>query len=535
MWKLEHLNSSRYLKYLLLLSIAIAAAFRMLYPFSSGYYSLLEITYGKNDFPSLVINLEDRDYPLTLDIGSRFPLSLSRETLDRIIDKQAQGTITLHNLSGQKNEVPSYLIPKLQVGNLTLKNVTVHETQGKNHNLLGKFLGGEFNLLMDFPHSRIIACDTFSKLQSKQLVGKDWICIPLEIHPGGIIINVDTDFGTRKLAINTTSSVSFLSSSFIPSNHSFASSIIILGERKFGNLTFDSIDLPNGLSEIDGFIGMDFLKEHGIYFDYSNKIAYIEPPKKYFESIPVTLGPRNQPIIDVSIEGSTHPFKLDLGSSISFSLSERILQKIDKTKYGNFKWFDFKGTAYETSLYTIPEIKIGNLTFPYVFANQDDEDFHTNVTFDGPPLQFPGVIGLPILEKYNLLLDFSNSKIYASNDHFSLQNLGLLSQHLLAIPFSTHPDGIILNVETDSGIYRLVLDTGCTFTMMKPPHPIFTEKFCIMGHDFGEHSIKVLDVSQKFDWDGTIGMDFIKEHPIFIDNVNKMVFIDLLPYTNAQP
>jgi len=290
---------------------------------------------------------------------------------------------------------------------------------------------------------------------------------------------------------------------------------------------FDSIDLPEGLGEIDGFIGMDFLKEHGIYFDYSNKVAYVEPPREYFENIPVLLGPRNQPIIDVSVEGTMYPFKLDLGSSISFSLGEKILQKIDRTKYGTFTWFDFRGNPYESPLYIIPEIKIGNLIFSNAFANRDSEDFHANATIEGQPQQFSGVIGLPILEKYNLFLDFPHSKMYASNDHLSLQTHGLLSQNLLAIPFTLHPDGIILNVETDTGIHRLMIDTGATLTVMRTSHPIFTKKFCIMGHDFGERPIKVLDVSPQFDFDGAIGMDFIKDHPIFIDYTNKIIFIDL--------
>src|SRR5690242_18696250 len=271
MFKESYQKISKYLRYFFLLCIGIAAGVGLLlrYPFSSGYYSSLEITYGKNAFPWIVIRIEDRDYALTLDIGSQFPISLSRELLDRIVDKQVQDTATapVYNLNGQKNEVASYLIPKLKVGNLTLKNVSVRETQVNDYNILGKFLGGEFNLLVDFFHSRVIACDTFSKLQSKHLVGKDWVRIPFETYHGGIFFNVDTDFGTRKLAINTTSTFSSLSSSFIPSGKSLISSSLILSGNKFGNLTFDSIDLPEGFSEIDGFIGIDFLKEHGIYFD----------------------------------------------------------------------------------------------------------------------------------------------------------------------------------------------------------------------------------------------------------------------------
>ena len=531
----EDQKSSKYLKYLFLFCIGIAVCIyvALWHPFSSGYYSSLEITYGKNDLPWIVIRLEDRDYALTLDMGSRFPLSLSREILDKIIDKQAQDSITIHDLNGEKSQTPSYLIPKLKIGNLTLKNVNVHETKANDYSILGKFLGGEFNLLLDFPHSRIIACDTFDKLQAKNILDETWIRIPFEIHRSGIVFNVDTDFGTRRLAINTITTFSSLSSSFFPSGKSLVSSSLILEKNKFGNLLFDSIDLPEGLNEIDGFIGMDFLKEHAIYFDYSKKIAYVQPPRNYFENIPVILDSHNNPIVNVSIEDNTYPLLLDLGSSISFSLQNKVLQKINKHKFGTYKWLDYKGNQYESPLYTIPQVKISNLTFSHALAKRDDEDFQDNVSLE-PLQELPaglhppsGMIGLPILEKYNLFLDFPHSKMYGCKDHLLLQNQGLLSENLLAISFTPHPDGIFIQVETDAGVQRLKFDTGATLTVIRAPHPSITEKFCIKGHDFGKQSIKPLDLCQKYDFDGALGMDFIKNHPIFIDYINKTIFIDL--------
>jgi hypothetical protein len=529
MLRQEHQRGSKHLKYLILLltSVALGIGVLLWHPFSTGYYSSVAVTFGRYDYPFITTELQNQNCALAVDVGSRFPLALRREMVDRIIDKQPHGTITVHNIDGQKREAPSYLIPKLKVGDLTLKNVVAHESQEEGYDALGRFLGGEFNLLVDFPHSRIIACEAFAKLRAKKLVGKDWVCIPFEMHRSGIVFHVNTDFGTRRLVINTTSTLSLLDSSFMPHGKPLVSSSFLLGGQQFGNVTFESIDLPDGLREIDGFIGMDFLKEHAIYLDYTHKVAYVEPPKKYFESIPVTLDDHIDPIIDVSIQGNVYPLRLDLGSSYPFSLREEILQNIRKTKRGTTKWCDFRGKQYESLVYTIPEIKVGNLTFARILAKQDSEDFNANVALSGPPSQLPGVIGLPILEKYNLFLDFPHSVIYASNDHLSLQKAGLLSENLLTIPFILHPDGIFLSIETDAGTYRLMLDTGSTFTAIRAPHPTFTEKFRIMGHDFGECFIKAIDVNPQFDFDGFLGMDFLREYPLFIDYSNKLIFIDL--------
>lgn len=519
---------TRNLKYFAFLLVSVAVVCGVLWGPFWGYYHIFPVTYNKYDHPFITTKLQGDPCRLGFDIGCRFPLFLQQKMLDGI-DKQFQGTEICRSIDGSQKETRYYLISKLKVGDLVLKDVLAYQSEQASDDSLGKFLGGEFNLLLDFPHDRIVACDHFSKLQTKGIADKNWIRLPFEMHRTGIVFHVDTDFGTRKLVLNTRSMGSVLSSSVFPPNVPFpyVSSSFVLGGHKFPNLTFESIELPRDLNGIDGFIGMDYLKEHTMYLDYTHKIAYIEPPKKYFERIPATLGHRNNPIIDVSIEGKVYPLKLDLGSFISFSLSEEVLQNIYKTKYGTSKWHDFRGMQYESPTYTIPEIKIGNLTFAHVFANRDSEDFHANVTFDGPPFQLPGLIGLPILEKYNLFLDFPHAAIYASNDHLSLQNAGLLSKNLLAIPFTVHPDGIIFSVETDAGTHRLMLDTGATFTVIRKPHSGFTEKFCIMGHDFGKRSIKALDVSPQFDFDGVIGMDFLCEYSLFIDYSNKIIFIDI--------
>lgn len=526
-------KNSKCLKYVTLCCLGIVLGIGVLlwYPFKTGYYSSIAVTFGRYDYPFVTTELQNRSFALAVDVGGRFPLALRREMLDEITDKESHGTITVRYIGAQEREVPSYLIPQLKVGDLTLENVIAHEAQ-EDYGTLGMFLGGEFNLLVDFPHSRIIACDTFAKLQAKKLADRYWIRTPFEMHRGGIVFHVGTDFGTRRLAINATSTRSFFDSSVLPPQKSCASSSFLLGGQQFGNITFESMDLPEGLREIDGFIGMDFLKEYAIYLDYTHKIAYVEPPKKYFERIPVTFV-SGDPTIDVCVEGNVYPLKLDLGNFFPFAFREEILENIRKFKYGTATWHDFSGKKYESPAYSIPEIKINNLRFTHVLAKKDREDFHVNATLQGPPMLPLGVIGLPIIEKYNLLLDFPHSAIYVSNDRLSLQQAGLLSRNLLAAPFVRHQDGILLSIGTDTGIYRLILDTGATRTFIRTPHPTLTEKFRILEHNFGERSVASIDLSPQFDYDGFLGMDFLCEYSVFIDYPNKMIYIDLQNRNNG--
>lgn len=521
---------SKRLKCLILFSLSVVIAVALLYrSFSEGYYIPLAITYGgKYDYPLITAEIQGKRCELAVRIGSRFPLFLRKEVL-KSIDKQSQGTAEWHGINGSKHEGSAYLIPKLKVGNLELKDIVAYEADDKDYGILGRFLGGEFNLLLDFPHNLIIACDTFSKLQKKKLVDQNWINAPFEMHRSGIVFKVDTDFGTCKLLVNTTSKNTYLCSSFFSSNNptDWISSSFSLGECQFGSIAFQPVDLPEGLGEIDGFIGMDFLKEHSMYFDYAHKIAYIAPPTPYLERIPITFMSRNSPTIDVSIDDAIYPLELDLGCSFPFSISSEVLKNIGKTKHGTARWNDLKGQAYESPAYTISKININNLVFIDALAKQDRADFHRNTTLRGSFSLPTGVIGLPILKKYNLLLDFPHSTIYASRDHSLLQKAGLLSQNLLTIPFVLHPDGIILSVTTDAGIYRLLLDTGATGILIRAPHPEFTEHFHIMEHDFGPRSILPFDLNSSCPFEGLLGMDFLREYPLFIDYANKIIFIDL--------
>jgi len=523
--------SSKRSKYLLLLLVGVTVACGILhwYPFSS-YYQSFKVNYDKYNHPFITTQWQGDSSALRVDIGCRFPLFLRQKTLDGI-DKQFQGAEICHSLDGSQCETNYYLIPKLKVGDLSLTNVTAYQSDQEDYDSLGKFLGGEFNLLLDFAHDRIIACDHFAKLQSRKIADQNWIRLPFEMHRSGIVFHVETDFGTCKLVLNTGCTNSVLSSSIFPKNVRFpyVSSSCSLAGQQFPNVTFHSYKLPEELHEIDGFIGMDFLKEHAIYFDYANKIAYISPPSQYLERIPVAFNIRHAPMINVSLEEGTYSLKLDLGNCFFLSLQDDILQKIQKTKYGTSQWHDFKGKKYESPAYTIPEIKIGNLKFSRVFVNQDKEEFHANTALIGAPLPLSGVIGLPILQKYNLFLDFPHSAIYASKDLALLQKAGLFSHNFLSVPFQVHPDGIILTVGTNTGTYRLMLDTGTTSTTIRTPHTSSLEKFEIMGHDFGPRRIMPVAISTQFDFDGCIGMDFLSEHPIFIDYSNKMVFIDLVP------
>ncbi len=415
----------------------------------------------------------------------------------------------------------------MKVENLIVNKVIAIQALENKANKLGKWLGGEFNLFLDFPHSRIIACDSFAKLKAKKLANDRWIRVPFEVNRMGIVFQVETDVGIHKFSLTTTCTTSTLNPSITQSKETFTTSKFCVGEREFRTTLLDSLEFPDIVHEIDGFIGMDFLKKYAVYLDYSNKTAYFEPEISFLNKIPVSFGLCSTPNIKVQIEENVYPLEIDLGSNFLFSLSKNLLNNIHKTLYGCSTWIDFKGNKYSSPAYIVPEVKIEELTFKDAFVSEDREDFHNNVISNTFPPEEIGSIGRPILERYNLFLDFEHAAIYACNSVKALQKKGVLSRNLLTVPFILHPDGIMLSVETDTGFLNLLLDTGASCTAVRVPHPDYISKFCLMDHDFGARSVFPIELHSDFNYDGFIGMDFLKEHSLYIDYPNKLIYIDL--------
>jgi hypothetical protein len=508
----------------ILLGLMACAVGILIYSSQSSYFKIFPIGYNQAQHPTINAVIGKETYTLDIRLGSRFPLFLSAQIFDSL-DIQSKENIVWHDIHGGSHETPSFLIQKMKIGNSFESDVVAIKGTDHEEAILGKWLGKDYNLLLDCPNDRIIISDSFTKLCDKHLAKPNWISIPFELKAGGIVFRVITDLGEKHLSINTTSTVSLLKTTLIPNNKSSISSQLSIGSENFECQTFHAIDLPEILTEIDGFIGMDFFKKHAIYFDCVHKIAYLQPIE-YFHSLPVTFKESGLPVLEVLIGEKNYPLELDLGAYSELSLREEVLRNIDKVSNGTAEWRDFKGNVYTAPAYTLPQIKIGDLEFNEVNTQQTREEFHVNTQLSGSIFQPIGTIGRPILEKYNLLLDFPHNMIYASDRCSKLQEAELLSQNLLKIPFIAHKDGILLIAETDRGPRRLILDTGSTHTAIRDADFTTTSQFRIMGYDFGKRSLFPIPLMAAVDYDGYLGLDFLRERKVFIDYGQRCLFIE---------
>jgi hypothetical protein len=256
--------------------------------------------------------------------------------------------------------------------------------------------------------------------------------------------------------------------------------------------------------------------------------------RSYYFVIPIErLNSYHIPCTSVEIAGKNHPVEIDLGSKMALSLRKDILETLTKDSAGISNRMDFRGSKYTTAAYSIPKVKIGSLSLQNIKAREEAELFTTSgsivIKAEEPPCD--GRIGREFFSGKNLFMDFRCRTLIACSKLKDIKKEGYLIDNLISTPFKITKDGIILEIETDLGTQKFVLDTGTTVSAIRSDGEkrdetqqegklptIQTTAFIINGVDFGPRKLYLLDISREFsEIDGLLGMDFLEEHVVYLD------------------
>ncbi|MDP1608058.1 MAG: aspartyl protease family protein [Chlamydiales bacterium] len=279
----------------------------------------------------------------------------------------------------------------------------------------------------------------------------------------------------------------------------------------------------------------------------------------FYYKIPIELDRYSGcPAVLVDIEGNSYSLKLDLGSKKPLSLQVRVLEKIHKEQQGTSHYLDFRGNKYETPNYIIPSASLHGFSLSKVITEEDAYAFtsaaqiydSTSRSEEEIVFQYFGRVGLDFFSQRNFFMDCSRSCLIICRNLQDLRKDGYETKHFVSCPFQLTPLGIVLHVETDQGLMRFLVDTGSTDTMIRSSFfeeqkydkyyhgmPVIpTKKFTIDHLDFGRAELCVLDITpymEKF-IDGLIGMDFLKNWPIFFDFKKQLFYIYLPLFEKHQ-
>lgn len=267
----------------------------------------------------------------------------------------------------------------------------------------------------------------------------------------------------------------------------------------------------------------------------------------YYEELTLKLTDSEIPYIGVSIEGDQYSMVIDLGSRFEMDIKSDVLKNLSKLRLGTEKWRNFRGNEFTRPSYILPKIEIGSLVFNNPSAVEtlllevDDCIIWRDPNEEKKYQKTVGSLGRKFFKSLNLLFDVQRSKMIATNNLNKLKNNGYDLKTYLKTPFELHSKGIILQVNTDVGVLRLLLDTGATSTFIHDKlYPLNMERvfdcrglptlnsqlFSISGRDFGEKKLYFLAMTDEIqEFDGALGMDFIKEHVMYIDFFETEIYL----------
>lgn len=282
-------------KYLFLLLLFVLSLC-FIFPYFFCYHYIIPIDkLNSYKIPCATIEIEGNRYSVEIDLGSKTALSLHSDVL-RKIQKESIGVSKRIDFQGNYYETKAFLIPQVQLGSLVLKKARAKEEaisfsttgsiiQSVNEptyaGRVGRDLFSGKNIFMDFQNGFFAVTNDVRFLKQKGYNLFQSVQTSFEFTSDGIIFECDTDLGCLHLILDTGSTLSVIRK---PKNNGskdstkgiplFSSSKFSISGVNFGPKEFGLIQLSDEYKEIDGLLGMDFLKEHFVYLDFKKNRAY---------------------------------------------------------------------------------------------------------------------------------------------------------------------------------------------------------------------------------------------------------------------
>jgi hypothetical protein len=264
----------------------------------------IPVVFTTSQAPAFKVCINKKPYYLEFDLGSKLQLSLTEDVLSSVNNKESIDSVHWRDVQGNHYQSPSYLIDKIQIENLIFKDIVVKQENDefnekctlwiekgnyiKTKKIVGKIgrpLLEKTNLVLDFAHSKMIACNDKKQLKKHDIDLEKMTRISFKTGKTGIIINTHTDLGPLRMGLDTGATGSAIRktclrdqmNTFEKHGYSFFTSTkFLICDVDFGPNDLLLFDITPELDELDGFLGMDFLKKHIIYIDYVEKFIYIE-------------------------------------------------------------------------------------------------------------------------------------------------------------------------------------------------------------------------------------------------------------------
>ncbi|MBS0607208.1 MAG: hypothetical protein JSR57_09675 [Verrucomicrobia bacterium] len=274
----------------------------------------------------------------------------------------------------------------------------------------------------------------------------------------------------------------------------------------------------------------------------SHEKIYPALPPHSFYSFTLTESDANIPCLQAEIEGISFLAKLDMGYDGVLSLPKDLLEQlIHKRDVGTVLYGSIKGNKYETQVFTIPKLYIGDLALVNLPAEESHLEFEHDANL-GPDANFEpsdvmARIGWRAFLGAVVLIDLHKSIAICCDSLETLKEEGYPLEQFASINFLPRKEFIEFEANIGNRRVKCILDTGCTvnlihshstalgvvgeelkFANIDLAHPLPPTTLSIGRHHLG--SCVFHETQLPFAIEAIVGVDFLKTQIVCIDFIN---------------
>ena len=267
--------------------------------------------FGPLGIPIIRAEIEGISCSLAVDLGLSHMLGIQPKIVQKIKNKKMNHDEGIKDIKDNIYTTQSFQLSSVQLKNWSVKDVIAFEEVSayKNNTIffapseevkqrildqdakvrdgtLGWPIFSRFDCFFDLGHSEIFIGNSRAALSKAGCSMNGFIKVPFTITNSGLILSVTTDLGIHPLLLDTGATCSMIRESLVDKRNAkeiesdvweYNSDSLQLNGHDLGTWTFRLFKIPNSMTQFDGALGMDFFRDHAIYFDFRNQAAYIQP------------------------------------------------------------------------------------------------------------------------------------------------------------------------------------------------------------------------------------------------------------------
>lgn len=262
------------------------------------YEKISSVYFQDSSLPCLKVKIEEKYFPVLLDIGFQGTVSLRERDFKQIGEKSYKETASMYGFRGNLHKQEIYKIPKINIGDLTFHNPTLAKANPllldegnifegslpEDTGLIGLLLFKNTALYLDLCNSHVAICDSISTFEDKEGPLDAFTKIPLLSTSKFVEFSVMTEEGLLQCLLDSGATSNFIHRENYPDPtfeelllnrrpHVHFSKFKIEG-RDFGPTSFFPLQMKMP-SQVQAILGMEFLLQHRVLIDFKNRHIYL--------------------------------------------------------------------------------------------------------------------------------------------------------------------------------------------------------------------------------------------------------------------